>query len=54
MLTKTWTLSQEKYPSRGLLCKVFDDCVMFPLPTVFLTNAAEQERYYLMNMLKKP
>ncbi len=39
---------------RGLLCKSFNDCVMFHLPTVFPNNAAEQEKYYLSNVLKKP
>jgi hypothetical protein len=39
---------------RGLLYKLIDDCVMFHLLTVFPNNAAEQERYYLMNVLKKP
>jgi hypothetical protein len=39
---------------RGLLRESFDDCVMFPLLTVFTNNAAEQEKYYLSNVLKKP
>ncbi len=39
---------------RGLLREAFDDCVMFHLLTVFPNNAAEQEKYYLSNMLKKP
>jgi hypothetical protein len=39
---------------RGLLCKSFDDCVMFHLLTVFPNNAAEQEKYYLSNVLMKP
>jgi hypothetical protein len=39
---------------RGLLRKSFDDCMMFHLLTVFPNNGAEQERYYLMNVLKKP
>jgi hypothetical protein len=39
---------------RGLSCKSFDDCVMFYLFTVFPNNAAEQEKYYLSNVLKKP
>jgi hypothetical protein len=39
---------------RGLLCKSFDDCVMFHLLTLFPNNAAEQEKYYLSNVLKKP
>jgi hypothetical protein len=39
---------------RGLLWELFDDCVMFHLLTVFPNNAAEQEKYYLSNMLKKP
>jgi hypothetical protein len=39
---------------RGLSRKAFDDCVMFHLLTVFLNNAAEQERYYLTNICNKP
>jgi hypothetical protein len=39
---------------RGLLCKSFNNCVMFHLLAVFLDNAAEQEKYYLSNVLKKP
>jgi hypothetical protein len=38
----------------GLLHESFDDCVMFHLLTMFPNNVAEQERYYLTNMLKKP
>ncbi len=32
----------------------FNDCIMFHPLTVFPNNAAEQEKYYLSNMLKKP
>jgi hypothetical protein len=39
---------------RGLLQESFDDCIMFHLLTVFPNNAAEQEKYYLSNVLKKP
>ncbi len=39
---------------RGLLCKALDDCVMFQLLTVFPNNMAEQERYYLTNVLRNP
>jgi hypothetical protein len=39
---------------RGLLRKSFNNCVMFHLLTVFSNNAAEQERCYIMNVLKKP
>jgi hypothetical protein len=39
---------------RGLSCESFDECVMFHPLNVFLNNAAEQEKYYLSNMLKKP
>jgi hypothetical protein len=39
---------------RGMSCKLFDDCVLFPLLTVFPINAAEQEKYYITNVLKKP
>jgi hypothetical protein len=39
---------------RGMSCKFFSDCMMFYLLTVFLINAAEQEKYYITNVLKKP
>ena len=38
---------------RGMSCKLFDNCVMFHLLTVFPINAAEQEKYYITNVLKK-
>ncbi len=38
----------------GLLHKLFNDSVMFHLLTVFPNNAAEQERYYITDALKKP
>jgi hypothetical protein len=34
--------------------KLFHECVMFHLLTVFPINAAEQEKYYILNVLKKP
>jgi hypothetical protein len=37
-----------------MTCKLFDDSVMFHWLTVFPINAAEQERYYIINVLKKP
>jgi hypothetical protein len=39
---------------RGLLRKSFEDCVMFHLLTMFPNSAAEQEGYYITNLLKKP
>jgi hypothetical protein len=39
---------------RGMSCKLFNDCVMFHLLTVFPIIAAEQEKYYILNVLKKP
>jgi hypothetical protein len=39
---------------RGMSCKSFNDCVMFHLLTAFPINAAEQEKYYITNVLKKP
>ncbi len=39
---------------RGLLRESFNDCVMFHLLAVFPNNTAEQEKYYLSNVLKKP
>ncbi len=37
---------------RGMSCKSFNDCVMFHLLTAFPINAAEQEKYYISNVLK--
>jgi hypothetical protein len=34
--------------------KSFNDCVMFHLLTVIPINAAEQEKCYILNVLKKP
>jgi hypothetical protein len=34
--------------------KSFNNCMMFHLLTAFPINAAEQEKYYIMNVLKKP
>jgi hypothetical protein len=39
---------------RGMSHKLFNDCVMFHLLTAFPINAAEQEKYYISNVLKKP
>jgi hypothetical protein len=39
---------------RGMSRKPFDNCIMFHLLTVFPINAAEQEKYYISNVLKKP
>ena len=39
---------------RGLLRKSFDDCAMFHLLTVFPNSTAEQERYYIANVLREP
>jgi hypothetical protein len=39
---------------RGMFCSLFNDCVMFHLLTAFPINAAEQEKYYILNLLKKP
>jgi hypothetical protein len=39
---------------KGLWRKSFNDFMMFHLLTVFSNNVSEQERYYLMNVLKKP
>jgi hypothetical protein len=38
---------------RGM-CESFNDCVMFHLLTAFPINTAEQEKYYISNVLKKP
>jgi hypothetical protein len=39
---------------RGMSCKLSNNCVMYHLLTVFPINAAEQEKYYISNVLKKP
>jgi hypothetical protein len=39
---------------RGMSRQSFHDCMMFHLLTAFPINAAEQEKYYIMNVLKKP
>ncbi len=39
---------------RGLLWESFDNCIMFHLLTVFSNIAAELEKCYLSNVLKKP
>jgi hypothetical protein len=39
---------------RGMSCKSFNNCIIFHLLTAFPINAAEQEKYYITNVLKKP
>jgi hypothetical protein len=39
---------------RGMLRQLFHECMMFNLLTAFPINAAEQEKYYISNVLKKP
>jgi hypothetical protein len=39
---------------RGISCKSFNVCIMFHHFTAFPINAAEQEKYYILNVLKKP
>jgi hypothetical protein len=39
---------------RGLTWESFNDCIMFHLFSVFPSNAAEQEKYCISNVLKKP
>jgi hypothetical protein len=39
---------------RGMSRKSFNDCIMFHLLTAFPIIAAEQEKYYISNVLKKP
>ncbi len=39
---------------REMSYKLFNDCIMFHLLTVFSINAAEQEKYYILNLLKSP
>ncbi len=40
--------------TRGMSCKPFNNCMMFHLLTAFPIIAAEQEKYYISNVLKKP
>jgi hypothetical protein len=35
-------------------CQLFNNCIMFHLLTAFPINAAEQEKYYISNVLQKP
>jgi hypothetical protein len=39
---------------RGMSRQLFHKCVMFHLLTAFPINVAEQENYYISNVLKKP
>ncbi len=39
---------------RGMSRELFHDCVMFHLLNAFPINTAEQEKYYILNVLKKP
>jgi hypothetical protein len=39
---------------RGMSRNLFNNCVMFHLLTAFPINPAEQEKYYITNVLKKP
>jgi hypothetical protein len=39
---------------RGMSCESLNDCMMLHLLTAFPINAAEQEKYYISNVLKKP
>ncbi len=39
---------------RGMSCKLFNDWVTFHLLTAFPISTAEQEKYYITNVLKKP
>jgi hypothetical protein len=35
-------------------CEFYNDCVMFHILTAFPINTAEQEKYYISNVLRKP
>ncbi len=39
---------------RGMSCNSLKNCVMSHLLTMFPIKAAEQEKYYITNVLKKP
>ena len=54
MSTPVNTQGLTKKRPRGLLHRSFNLCVMFHLLTVFPNSMAEQERYYITNVLKKP
>ncbi len=41
-------------PARGTSRKLVGDCMLLHLLTLFPINAAEQEKYYITNVLKKP
>jgi hypothetical protein len=38
---------------KGNVSELFDNCMMFHLLTAFPINGAEQEKYYITNVLKK-
>jgi hypothetical protein len=38
---------------RGMSWELFNDCVMFHLLTAFPINAAEQEKYYILNVFNQ-
>ena len=54
--TAPWTdLKGKKHKEEQKRTKVsFDDCVIHHLLTVFPYDAAEQQKYYISNVLKKP
>jgi hypothetical protein len=39
---------------RGMSRELFNNCIMFPLLTAYPINTAEQEKYYILNVFKKP
>jgi hypothetical protein len=39
---------------RGTSHELFNDCIMFHFLTAFPINVAEQAKYYISNVLKKP
>ncbi len=40
--------------TRGMSCKLVNICMVFHLLTMFPINVAEQEKYYITNVFKKP
>ncbi len=51
-----WTNLQENEhkKEREKSMESFQDCITFPLLDMFPSDAAEQQRFYISNVLKKP
>ncbi len=53
-MTCTSTYKVTLWKAQRMNCESFNNCVMFHLLTTFPINAAEQEKYHISNVLKKP